>query len=88
MDIPKLIPHDKALHALGGALIAAVVYLLDVFLGHFGLWLVLAVVVIAAIGKEVYDLAHQDRHTPDVYDALATTLGGLLVILPLYQTLR
>jgi glycopeptide antibiotics resistance protein len=28
--------------------------------------------------KEIYDYLHPESHTADIYDAVATTLGGLL----------
>jgi len=34
--------------------------------------------VVAGIGKEVYDKQHPDSHTADIYDLIATSLGGLL----------
>ncbi len=87
MNIPKLIPHDKALHALGGALLAAVLYPALLYIGaHQALTGTLILVVGVGLIKEVYDAAHADRHTADFMDALATILGGLLVTLPVYLT--
>lgn len=63
------IPSDKIYHCLGGVILFAIGQL-------FGCGLLVA--VIFAIGKEIYDYFHQDKHTPDVWDAVATTLGGLL----------
>lgn len=37
-------------------------------------------VVVAALGKEVYDAQHRDRHTPDAADAVATVAGGLSAV--------
>lgn len=28
--------------------------------------------------KEVYDHAHLDKHTPDIFDIIATSLGGMV----------
>lgn len=65
-----IIPHDKALHFIAGVLIFAV--------AHFGgIWVGMAAVTVAAVGKEIYDWFHRDKHTPDVWDAVATMLGGL-----------
>ena len=63
------IPADKVAHCLGGVILFAIGQL-------FGYGLLLAVVV--GFLKEVYDYFHQDKHTPDVWDWVATSLGGLL----------
>lgn len=63
------IPVDKIYHCLGGVILFAIGQL-------FGYGLLLAVVV--GFLKEVYDYFHQDKHTPDVWDWIATSLGGLL----------
>jgi hypothetical protein len=63
------IPSDKIAHCLIGVILFAIGQL-------FGYGLLFA--VLGAIGKEIYDYFHQDKHTPDVWDAVATTLGGLL----------
>lgn len=83
MTIAELIPHDKALHALGGSLVFAVARLALLVAG----WnsstarvAAITVAVIVAIGKELYDLLHRDRHTPDVKDTLATAAGALLAM--------
>ena len=62
------IPTDKLLHFIVGVLIYAVMH----FTG-FGM----AAVVLAAVGKEIYDYFHRDVHTPDVWDALVTICGGV-----------
>ncbi len=41
----------------------------------------LCVVAFIAWGKERYDKAHADVHTPDDWDAFATVVGGLAVAL-------
>lgn len=65
------IPHDKALHFIAGVLIFAV--------AHFGgIWVGVAAVTVAAVGKEIYDWFHRDKHTPDIWDAVATVLGGVV----------
>ena len=66
------IPADKVAHfAVGSALFA----LLLPFIGapHS-----LAVTIFIGAAKEVYDAAHKETNTPDVWDALATAAGGAL----------
>ena len=64
------IPTDKSLHFIVGVLIYAV--------GHFaGHTIGFALVVVAGIGKEIYDYAHRDKHNPEFMDALVTILGGV-----------
>lgn len=63
---------------------------------HFGVGLVIAIIglllgysyitvltlfTIPAIGKEVYDYFHPEKHTCEFLDALATFLGGLLILI-------
>lgn len=62
------IPADKVAHCLGGVVLFAIGQL-------FGYGLALA--IIGAVTKEIYDKLHPN-HTPDVWDAVATILGGLL----------
>lgn len=64
------IPTDKLIHALVGALIVALLWPL-------GPILAIGVALAAACGKELYDLAHRDEHTPDVKDAEVTVLGAV-----------
>ena len=40
----------------------------------------LAAVLLVAWGKELYDYLHKDKHTCDAMDAIATIVGGLVVI--------
>lgn len=63
-------PQDKLAHFIGGAVIYAVAHFVSPFIG-------LTAVAVAAVGKEIYDWFHRDKHTPDVWDAVATMLGGL-----------
>jgi hypothetical protein len=63
------IPSDKIYHCLGGVVLFAIGQL-------FGYGLALA--IIGAVTKEIYDYFHPESHTADWKDALATTLGGLL----------
>lgn len=63
------IPSDKIYHCLTGVILFAIGNLVG-----YGL----LVAIVGAIGKEIYDYLHKDTHTPDVWDAVATILGGLL----------
>lgn len=60
---------DKLLHGIVGALIAATPVRADVALG---------LVVVAAVGKELYDARRGGRF--DSRDALATIAGGVPII--------
>ena len=68
MNLP---PQDKLLHFVGGAAIAV----LFGFLGHPFIGVAAAAVV--GIGKELYDYQHPANHTADLWDFIATALGGL-----------
>jgi len=78
-----MLPHDKALHALIGAAIFSAAYVLFTLAGLPSLHIAAGAVVLAAVGKEVYDYLNRDKHTPDLLDALATLAGGAVVALPL-----
>ena len=74
------LPLDKQAHfysgyclALSAALVASnsLPHLMSAVFGLGG-------AVVAGIGKEVYDKQHPDSHTADIYDLIATSLGGLL----------
>ena len=82
------LPRDKKDHALLGAVGSSVcVSILLIFLPV--LWavgLTAILLIAAALGKERYDAAHPDTHTADPFDALATILGGLLVLIPVLVT--
>ena len=69
--IPCAIPADKQSHAFYGFLTA--------FVWHFfiGYWSIALVAVIAAL-KEWYDSKHSDIHTADIWDFVATVIGGIL----------
>jgi hypothetical protein len=69
--IPCKVPADKQMHFIGGLVIAA---LLTPFIGAYSI----VVVAIIALLKEIYDYLHKDIHTPDFWDWVATTLGGVL----------
>lgn len=69
-DLVK-IPIDKITHTLAGAAIAAALL-------PWGVIPSLLAVVVAAVGKELWD-AH-GHGTPDNIDALATVIGGALML--------
>jgi len=70
MNLLLKLPHDKALHFIVGVLIYAAAHFIHLVVG-------MVAVTVAAVGKEVYDWFHQDRHTPDLWDAVATMAGGV-----------
>ena len=68
----KTIPIDKQAHFLAGAAIASTAALYaNPILG-------LVLCALAAVGKELYDAT--GRGTPDVWDAVITILGGIVVL--------
>ena len=69
--IPCKVPADKQMHFICGLVIAV---LLTPFIGAYS---ILVVAVIAAL-KEIYDALHPDKHTADIWDWVATSLGGVL----------
>ena len=62
---------DKITHALAGASIAAALL-------PFGVILAALAVIVAAVGKELWDA--QGHGTPDHIDALVTVAGGVLML--------
>ena len=70
-QILEKLEKDKLLHFVAGSLVYAST---SWFLGYYAL----ALVVVVAIGKEVYDNYYGG--TVDVYDALATIAGGLVCL--------
>lgn len=64
-------PQDKLAHFTVGVLIYAAAHFVSPLIG-------LAAVAVAAVGKEIYDWFHRDKHTPDVWDAVATIGGGVV----------
>ena len=66
------IPADKVMHCMMGAVLFAVL------LPFIGSIYAVAAVTIIGFAKEVYDMMNKESHTPDIWDALATTAGGLL----------
>lgn len=68
------LPHDKALHMIGGVLI-----LLSAMLVGLSMMTGMAIVVAVSSGKEIYDKLHPKIHTADIWDAAATvSLAGLV----------
>jgi heme/copper-type cytochrome/quinol oxidase subunit 4 len=65
------VPCDKQMHFICGFIIAAV---LTPFIGAASVFIV---AIIAAL-KEIYDFLHPDKHTADIWDWVATTLGGVV----------
>ena len=66
------IPADKVAHFASGTILYAAL------LPFVGSSLALSVIVMVAVAKEIYDSCNPDKHTADLWDAVATTLGGLL----------
>ena len=62
---------DKITHTLAGAAIAAALL-------PFGVIPALLAVIVAAVGKELWDA--QGHGTPDRIDALVTVAGGVLML--------
>lgn len=67
-----MIPIDKQAHFLSGGFIAAIAW-------PFGVVASIAAVLVAAVGKEVYDKLHPESHTADIWDAVATIAGGAVM---------
>lgn len=78
-----MLPHDKALHIVVGSAIFSAAYVLFTLAGLPALHIAAGAVMLAAVGKEVYDYLNRDKHTPDFMDAVATIAGGVVVFLPL-----
>lgn len=90
---PKLpsLPHDKANHAIWGAILAFGVYVVGTVLDiPYAAELGLLAAVAAAIFKELTDklanikaakLGRKPPHGVEVYDAVATAAGGLIIYL-------
>ena len=70
------VPEDKQMHFLSGAILAIAILLVT---GSPSVSFV-SVSLVACL-KEVYDLLHKDKHTPDVWDWVATSLGGAFGII-------
>ena len=69
-----IVPYDKALHSLYGLIMFTILSLVvpSVY--------ALAVVIFTAVVKEVYDYFHQDIHTVDVMDCVATALMPAVLV--------
>ena len=63
-------PLDKVVHFLAGSTIAAALL-------PFGIVISLFAVIVAAAGKELWDM--HGHGTPDSKDAIATIIGGALM---------
>jgi len=68
-----MLPLDKQLHIYSGGMLAGM-------LMPFGFEWALLGVVVAGVGKELYDLLSK-RGTPEIMDAVATILGGAVVVI-------
>ena len=68
------IPCDKILHFAVGAAIAALAVIVDGSLLLAG-----AAVLLAGIGREVYDAYHPATNTVDIWDVVATCAGWIPV---------
>ena len=60
--------YDKVLHLIAGALVALCPIK------------PLIAVIVVAFGKEIYDYYHKESHTCDGSDAIATLVGGLVML--------
>jgi hypothetical protein len=66
------IPADKVMHCLIGVVLFAV------FVPFTAPVYALVITVIAGFVKELYDALNKENHTPDIWDALVTSAGGVL----------
>lgn len=66
-----MIPYDKALHVIAGAVIFAMFH-------WFGDLFALFMVALIAATKEAYDMKHPENHTAEWGDFFYTILGGCL----------
>lgn len=71
------LPADKVGHFAAGAAITSVVNIAHPY--AYAPEAALGTTVLVAVGKEVYDRQHSDKHKAETNDALATILGGALV---------
>ena len=69
--IPCGIPADKQMHFLSGVILGIL------FASVFG-WAGILWVAAIACAKEIYDYLNPDKHTADIWDWVATMLGGVL----------
>ncbi len=68
------IPRDKLLHFVAGSIASALAYLITQ-----NLTLAIGVTVFLGVGKEVWD--SQGHGTVEVFDAVATVLGGIVGVI-------
>lgn len=77
------IPTDKVAHALAGSVLASLVLVILLVAGaEQPITGTFTLVFGFGMGKELYDRLNNAKHTPDVWDAVATSLGSLTVLLP------
>lgn len=67
------IPQDKLIHYVIGTLLYAATYLLVGYLA-------IVVVIVVAVGKELYDKV-SGKGTPEYLDALITITGGVVCLI-------
>ena len=75
-----MIPLDKITHGLVGYSIMVTCGANHILLGY-------SLVIIAGIGKEIYDKMNPKKHTSDPWDFFATLVGGIIGSISL-QTIR
>lgn len=73
--IEFLTAQDKCIHFIGGALVCFIAYM------AFGVIAACVATIAAALGKELYDYIHPEKHTADPWDAIVTICGGASVFL-------
>ncbi len=73
MALAPILARDKLLHFITGSMLCAAVVPLSVPGAA-------SAVLCAAIGKELYDAQHKEKHTPEVLDALCTIAGGVYTL--------
>jgi|LauGreDrversion4_2_1035121.scaffolds.fasta_scaffold100180_1 hypothetical protein len=74
MKLPML-KQDKANHLIYGLII------FGLFKVIFNPLIGIMMCTIFGLSKEIYDYLHKDAHTPDIYDAIATIVGGIIGLL-------
>jgi len=74
MKLPML-KQDKANHLVYGLIIFGLFKI--IFTPLIGI----IMCTIFGISKEIYDSFHKDKHTSDIYDAIATIAGGIIGLL-------
>jgi hypothetical protein len=79
MRYPEIIPCDKRLHALAGVVFTSILLSLGV-----ALMPVLLMLIAFGIGIEMYQ-RNTNTGAFDIFDALATIIGGAFVLLPLIK---